>query len=138
MLKRYFSIAKQINEIELSKQYKGVSMLDKNLFKNAFFIDNEIKVMEDEISKLCEIERLNSKYLSKDLKDLKNKYISSLKKLIAIKNEILQEIDSIEDGQSRVIFKLRYLSCKSWEEIAEELDYSVMQLHRIHKKVLGG
>ena len=30
----------------------------------------------------------------------------------------------------------RYLLMKTWEQIAEEMDYSVVQIHRIHKKAL--
>lgn len=43
---------------------------------------------------------------------------------------------SIPDGRDRTIFRLRYLSGLSWDDIAERLDLSERRVRQIHRRVL--
>lgn len=53
-----------------------------------------------------------------------------LNKLYQVKQEIISFIESIENPTYRTLLFMRYIQCKTWEGIAEELDYSVSWLLR--------
>ena len=53
-----------------------------------------------------------------------------------LQREINQAIDAVDDVNCSLVLSKRYLLMKTWEQIAEEMDYSVVQIHRIHKKAL--
>ena len=57
--------------------------------------------------------------------------------LYAVKCEIFKAISRIEDGTLRTLLELRYLSFKTWEEIAVEMNYSYKHVvHGLHPKAL--
>jgi len=65
--------------------------------------------------------------------DYKEKCILMRLQLVDVRNEILEYIDSIDDSQTRQIFKLRFVDCLSWLSVAMSLgggntDKSVSQI----------
>lgn len=44
------------------------------------------------------------------------------------------EIDKIEDVVERALLRYRYIKGYTWEQISEELGYSIAQVYRIHKR----
>ena len=57
--------------------------------------------------------------------------------LYAVKCEIFKAISRIEDGTLRTLLELRYLSFKTWEEIAVEMSYSYVHVvHNLHPQAL--
>ena len=38
----------------------------------------------------------------------------------------------VEDDNRRQVLNMRYLYCKSWEQIAMELNVNIRQIHRLH------
>lgn len=44
------------------------------------------------------------------------------------------EIDKVEDTLERAILRYRYITCLTWEQIAERMGYSMAQIYRIHKR----
>lgn len=38
----------------------------------------------------------------------------------------------VEDDKKRQVLNMRYLYCKSWEQIAEDMKINVRQIHRLH------
>ena len=50
--------------------------------------------------------------------------------------EISRTIDQVENVNEMLVLSKRYLFMKSWEQIAEEMNYSVRQIHRIHSEAL--
>ncbi|MCZ9313172.1 MAG: sigma factor-like helix-turn-helix DNA-binding protein [Methanocorpusculum sp.] len=50
--------------------------------------------------------------------------------------EISRAIDQMENANHILVLSKRYLLMKTWEQIANEMNYSVMQIHRIHKDAL--
>lgn len=50
--------------------------------------------------------------------------------------EISRTIDQVENVNEMLVLSKRYLLMKSWEQIAEEMNYSVRQIHRIHSEAL--
>ena len=45
-------------------------------------------------------------------------------------------IDSLDMQSEKEIITRRYLICQTWEQIAEGMGYSLMQIFRIHNKAL--
>lgn len=45
-------------------------------------------------------------------------------------------IDKLENTNERAVLRLRYILNQTWEEIAEKMGYSLMNIHRVHKKAL--
>ena len=50
----------------------------------------------------------------------------------AVKSEIMAAIYQLKDRRQRLILMGRYLDMKKWEQIASELNYSYMNVTRIH------
>ena len=57
--------------------------------------------------------------------------------LYGIKEEIFEAINTLENTTMRVILIARYIDCKKWKDIAEELYYSERQLYKLHSKALS-
>lgn len=56
--------------------------------------------------------------------------------LVGIKTEIVDGIAQIDDARYRTLLTARYVSYKTWEQIAVELNYSWRQVHRLHGQAL--
>ena len=50
----------------------------------------------------------------------------------AVKSEIMAVIYQLKDRRQRLVLMGRYISIKKWEQIAYELNYSYMNVTRIH------
>ena len=61
---------------------------------------------------------------------------NDMKKLIQVKRETKEVIDSVTNDEYRVLLELRYLSSMLWEEIAVEMNYSIDHVFRIHRRAL--
>lgn len=55
---------------------------------------------------------------------------------ITIYSDIVARIEEMEDETQRNLLRLKYIHCKTWEEVCEEVGYSNRQIHNIHKKAL--
>ncbi len=60
----------------------------------------------------------------------------SIEKRCAAMKEIEEVIDSLPDGLQQEVLRRRYLLGQSFDQIAEKLTYSRMQINRIHGKAL--
>lgn len=63
-----------------------------------------------------------------------NEYMQDLIELNKEMREIEDTIDSINDHNCRLVLGYRYLQFKTYEQIAELMNYSSMQIRRFHKK----
>lgn len=52
------------------------------------------------------------------------------------RNHIIEQIDGIEDVNMYHVLSARYVSRKNFDDIASEMNYSRMQINRIHGKAL--
>ena len=77
--------------------------------------------MVNKIDKILQVEEL-----------IKNK-VEELKKFQA---NLYLEILKLDNTNEKILLQARYILNETWEEIAERLGYSVMHIHRIHKKAL--
>ena len=56
--------------------------------------------------------------------------------LVSLKSQIASTIEAVPQEQCRLILTKRYLSHKTWEDIAHDLDYDLRWVHRLHKRAL--
>ncbi len=68
--------------------------------------------------------------------ELSIKIDKRISELLVIKEEIFDLINTLKSGIERMLLTAKYINFKTWEDISEETDYSVMQLHRIHKSAI--
>ena len=80
----------------------------------------------------------NSKMKNTILKiiDQERELDEEIDRLVDLKAEIKKVIDGMENIEYRLILELRYLCFRSWEEIAVDMDYSIDDVFRIHRKAL--
>ncbi|BED91698.1 MAG: hypothetical protein Pg6B_04480 [Candidatus Azobacteroides pseudotrichonymphae] len=79
------------------------------------------RVMEETISKLVDLEA----EISDDLKDL-----------VKTKEEAIHFIKSIENKEFQIILELRYLCYKSWDNIANNMNFEISNVFKLHLKAL--
>ena len=60
----------------------------------------------------------------------------NIDRLYKIKNEIMSAIDKVEDYRLHDLLVNRYINFYIWEKIAEDMDYSVVHIYRLHGKAL--
>lgn len=56
--------------------------------------------------------------------DAEQEIAEEIERLSAIRNNIRRVIDAVEDADCCVVLTKRYLRYKTWEQIAEEMNYS--------------
>lgn len=68
--------------------------------------------------------------------DLEREITDEIDRLVDLKVEISRRIKSITRIEYRLVLELRYLCFKSWEQIAEEMGYTVRNIHILHGEAL--
>lgn len=68
--------------------------------------------------------------------DLVYEIDADMDKLIDLKREIIDVINSVEQPEYRLLLELRYLNSETWEEIADRMNYSWRNIHYVHAKAL--
>ena len=61
---------------------------------------------------------------------------AEIDRLVAIKMEISNFIDKIDNPEWQCLLRYRYVLCKQWVDIAEDMHCSLRSIHRLHKKIL--
>ena len=123
----------------------------KHQVKQIRLIDLEVK------AKMEELDRLNNSFLkSPSLKEINvqeskvslkddayvkiinlNDYINEkVDKLIDLKYQLIQAIEQLDNSKERTIIWMKYISSKSWDEIAEELKKSKTTLFMLHDEAV--
>ena len=70
------------------------------------------------------------------LDQLVARYYRQRYKRIKIFDEIMQKIEKHQDETERQLLFERYIKCAKWEDIAEEMGYSLQHIHRLHNKAI--
>lgn len=60
-----------------------------------------------------------------------------VEELVMVKAEILAAILKLNDSRERTVLKCRYVDMKTWEQTAVEMNYSYMQVTRLHGYALA-
>lgn len=68
--------------------------------------------------------------------ELENEIEADIDRLVNLKHEIIGVINSVEQPEYHLVLELRYLSFLPWEAIAERMNYSYRQIHRVHGQAL--
>ena len=61
---------------------------------------------------------------------------TEIDKLVDVKLEISDFIDGIDNPQWQSLLRHRYVLCKSWPDVAVEMDKGLSTVFRIHKTIL--
>lgn len=59
-----------------------------------------------------------------------------IEKLLKYRSKMMEVIERTKDCTYKSILIARYINCKSWEQIAEELNYNLRWVHRMHTRAL--
>lgn len=131
-------------------------MTKKQYLRQGYKLKQEIKSLEQTLEELeSNLDNVKAIQYSKDklqggpLQDDTN-IIEKIDKIIEVKNiikekllelktfqaDLILEILKLKNINERLLLQGRYVMNLTWEEIAKELNYSVRQIHRIHKKAL--
>ena len=68
--------------------------------------------------------------------DLEKEINKDIDKLIDLKAEVIENIDKVKNQDYRLLLTLRYLNYWTWEQIAVEMNYSYVHVHRLHSRAL--
>lgn len=131
-------------------------MTKKQYLRQGYKLKQEIKSLEQTLKELeSNLDNVKAIQYSKDklqggpLQDDTN-IIEKIDKIIEVENIIKDKLLELKTFQANLILKIlklnntdeknllqaRYIMNLTWEEISKELDYSLTQIHRIHRKAL--
>ena len=68
--------------------------------------------------------------------DLQESLAADMKELVELKAEIIATIKAVECVEYQLILEKRYISEKSWPEIAVDLGYKMRHLYKLHDEAL--
>ncbi len=126
-------------------------MTKKEFLEQAFYLNSEIKAKQEEIKKLESmviyisptIKDLvtpsfenNKEKMMCEIADYKDELVKDITRLIYIKHQIINAINKIEDSMFRTILILKYIEFKTWEVIAEEMEYADRHIKRLGKQAI--
>ncbi len=57
--------------------------------------------------------------------------------LVDLKCELVKLIKNVDHSEYQTLLELRYLCFKTWEQIAVDMNYSIDNVYRIHRKALN-
>ena len=60
----------------------------------------------------------------------------AIDRLVAVKVEISNFIDKINNPKWQCLLRSRYVMCRPWSAVADDMNYGISSVYRIHKKIL--
>lgn len=124
-LKRYYYLKVQIRRME-----QEIAEL-RELAESVRGVRYEEKPGSSNRSYEAPFERLVFKIHAKEQKRLK-----ALAQLYEQTDEVEALISGVEDERDKTILMFRYFDAKKFEEIAEELNYSVDRIYQLHREAI--
>lgn len=127
----------------VTKEYLGqLERLDK-MIQNKLSEIYQLKTMACSVTVSNDSERVQTS-ADKDrlgntiakIVDLEKETDKLIDSFIDKRNHIIEQIDGIKDVNMYHVLSSRYVSKKTFDEIAAEMNYSRMQINRIHGKAL--
>lgn len=126
--------------------------MTKKELRNLRYLDAELVSIRDQINMLsAQAEGLSTVQLSDmpkggcgrgvddyiaDVIDLQATYAERLAELNRCRKRAESAIELIDRVEYRAVLRLRYLSGKSWEEVADQMGYSLRGIFKIHGAAL--
>ena len=68
--------------------------------------------------------------------DLQAEINNDIDRLVDLKREMVTVIKAVANTECQTLLELRYLCFKTWEQIAVEMNYTVRNVHLLHKEAL--
>ena len=59
-----------------------------------------------------------------------------VEELVIYRTKMLEMITRVDNSPYRTLLIARYVNCKTWEKIADEMTYDVRHIHRLHGAAL--
>ena len=69
--------------------------------------------------------------------DLQAEINRDIDQLVDLKREMVRLIKAIDNIECQTLLELRYLCFKTWEQIAVDMNYTIDNVYRIHRKALS-
>lgn len=132
---------------------RGKNMNTKQYLKQAYRLNERIKDKEDRLNDLKAMYTSTGAIdYSKDrvqtstsadagftkqvdkIVDLEKELEKDIQRLTMLKIEINDAIENVPDVDCLLVLSKRYILMKTWEQIGEEMGYSLSQVHRIHNR----
>lgn len=132
-------------------------MTTKEYLSRGRYIENEIAVLlkskenafaqvtncaaltsETSLDKSSQSNTMEARYIKylTEVARLEKTIDSYIDQLYCIKEEALTAINTVEDANLRTLLIHRYINCKTFEQIAVEMNYSYRQVLRMHGEAL--
>ena len=80
---------------------------------------------------MCQMQDIISKIV-----DLENEINGDIDRFVDMKRAYMRIIGEIRNPVFQLVMEQRYLCCRTWEKITEELGYDLRWLHRLHGRAL--
>ena len=126
----------------------------KQYLKQAYKLNELIQDKQDRLSDLRSMSVVSAIDYSKDrvqsssnnapfenrviqIVDLEHDLESDICRLKNLKIQINKAVEEVPDVDCSMLLSKRYILMKTWEQISDEMNYSVSQLHRLHEKALN-
>lgn len=68
--------------------------------------------------------------------DLESRILKDIEKITELKGEIVKVIDAVDNGDMINLLYKRYVHYEEWQQIADEMNYSIQHVLRLHGKAL--
>ena len=68
--------------------------------------------------------------------DVQREIEEKIKELMVETKRAQKLISRLENSKHRMVLEMRYLQGMTWEEIAEQMDYTLRWVHQLHKQAL--
>ena len=139
-----------VNVVKLTKEdlQKAVNKLS-----SASRYDENIRLKQQELEYLMNLAqglcsptyalgtRINSGFATKEsticaIINLRRQIENEIKELMNSYTKIKNAIIKLDNKEFKMLLELRYLTYKTWEEIAEIMNYSPRHIVRVHEKAL--
>lgn len=98
----------------------------------------ELEELKEDVNRLKHF-LLCTDALSRHMEQIKAfeiKIRQSVREPVKICENVAASVNALTDEIEKDILTYRYIKGYTWEQIAEELQYSVTNIHRIHRKAL--
>lgn len=91
--------------------------------------------LEEHISRSVPSDAPFAKWVDR-IVDKEKELNGEIDRLVAIKLEISDFIDRIDNPQWQCLLRSRYVMCHSWTDVAAEMNYGISSVYRIHKNIM--
>ncbi len=124
-----------------AKEYLG-QVRQINLFSVAMHEEiQELRALAEnatnkKYSKMCKNGRVADSDIA-EISSYEDRYIERLTKMYNLKHRIEEQITVLDSYDHKLLLVLRYLRHKTFEEVAEDMGYSIQWVHRLHKRALA-